>query len=80
MIEKSRLKELGQNITSKQKEMEEVKAKRAAAAGNPAEMVILDKEDCRTAKDFGSIGADKAGRYIYAAGANRWTGDRIPSG
>lgn len=28
MIEKSRLKELEQNITSKQKEMEEVKAKR----------------------------------------------------
>ena len=43
MIEKSRLKELEQNITGKRKELEEAKAKRAAAAGVPAEMVILDK-------------------------------------
>ena len=43
MIEKSRLKELEQSITGKQKEMEEVKVKRAEAYRNNAEMVILDK-------------------------------------
>ena len=52
MIEKSRLKELEQSITGKQKEMEEVKAKRAAAAGNPVEMVILDKRMISSKQDF----------------------------
>lgn len=80
MIEKSRLKELEQNIASKRKELEEAKAKRAAVAGNPTEMVILDKRIAELQKNFGGVGEDKAGRYIYAAGTNRWTGDRIPSG
>ena len=35
MTEKSRLKELEQNIASKRKELEEAKAKRAAVADNP---------------------------------------------
>lgn len=55
MIEKSRLKELEQSITGKQKEMEEVKAKRAAAAGNPAEMVILDKRIAELQKTLAAL-------------------------
>ena len=55
MIEKSRLEELEQSITGKQKEMEEVKAKRAAAAGNPAEMVILDKRITELQKTLAAL-------------------------